>query len=148
MSGGATYGSLRTNKIDEGAESSSPSSLDPPDGRPVLPAGDESGTVHSAALSLANTIIGSGTLGLPGAFAGTGWLTGLFLLVAAAAMSANGLRLLARASAVAGLPGSFRSVGRRAVPGAEGLVDLAVAAKCFGVATGYLVSSASDSQFL
>ena len=138
------YGSLPINKIEGGrASSSSSSSLDPQDDDP---AGDEveTGTVRSGALSLANTIIGSGTLGLPGAFAGTGWATGLLLLVLAAAMSANGLFLLARASVKAGLPGSFRSVGRRAVPGAEGLVDLAVAVKCFGVATGYLVSLVFD----
>lgn len=77
--------------------------------------------------------------GLPGAIGGTGYVTGSVMIVLGAAFSANGLILLTRAAQQAGLPSSFYSVARAAVPEFTVLIDLAVALKCFGVATGYLI---------
>lgn len=79
-------------------------------------------------------------LGLPGAFGGTGWLAGLFLIVISASFSAHGLVLLSKAAQAAGLPSSFYTVAIAAVPQYTVLIDLAVALKCFGVATGYLIT--------
>lgn len=49
----------------------------------------------SCTINLANTVIGAGMLGLPGAYAGCGYYTGTLLLFLAGFFSANGLRLLA-----------------------------------------------------
>jgi amino acid permease len=98
-------------------------------------------TVTSCILNLANTIIGAGMLGLPGAFAGTGYVGGSLLTVAGALCSANGLLLLSKAAQQAGhMPSSFYTVAHAAVPHYTILIDLAVALKCFGVATGYLIT--------
>ena len=78
--------------------------------------------------------------GLPGAFGGTGYVGGSILIVIGAAFSAHGLVLLSKAAQKAGLPSSFYSVARAAVPQYTILIDLAVAMKCFGVATGYLIT--------
>jgi len=62
------------------------------------------------------------------------------LIFVGAMFSAHGLSLLSRAAQQAGLPSSFYSVARAAVPQYTILIDLAVALKCFGVATGYLIT--------
>ena len=97
-------------------------------------------TLFSCVVNLANTIIGAGMLGLPGALGGTGYLGGSLLMVAGASFSAHGLVLLTKAAQQAGLPSSFYTVARAAVPNYTILIDLAVALKCFGVATGYLIT--------
>jgi amino acid permease len=101
---------------------------------------DGSATFTSCVINLANTIIGAGMLGLPGAMAGTGYVFGVILMTLGALFSAHGLMLLSKAAQQAGLPSSFYSVARAAVPKYTILIDLAVALKCFGVATGYLIT--------
>lgn len=101
-----------------------------------LPAPQKGSSIASCVINLANTIIGAGMLGLPGAFGGTGYLTGVVLLLIAAMFSAHGLVLLSKSAQKVGLPSSFYSVAAVAVPSYTILVDLAVALKCFGVATG------------
>lgn len=96
-------------------------------------------SIISCVINLANTIIGAGMLGLPGAFGGTGCLTGVMLLLIAAMFSAHGLVLLSKSAQKVGLPSSFYSVAAVAVPSYTILIDLAVAMKCFGVATGKLL---------
>jgi amino acid permease len=49
---------------------------------------------------------------------------------------AHGLVLLSKSAQMVGLPSSFYSVAAVAVPSYTILIDLAVALKCFGVATG------------
>ena len=93
-------------------------------------------SIASGVANLANTIVGAGMLGLPGAFGGTGWLSGAILLVLSATFSAHGLVLLSKAAFVTGRPSSFYSVARKSVPRYTVLIDMAVAMKCFGVATG------------
>ena len=97
-------------------------------------------TIFSGTINLSNTIIGAGMLGLPGAFGGTGYIGGLVFIVTSAAFSAHGLVLLSKAAIKAGLPSSFYSVAHAAVPSYTILIDLAVTLKCFGVATGYLIT--------
>ena len=101
---------------------------------------NKQGTVTSGIINLSNTIIGAGMLGLPGAFGGTGFVGGTIFIVMGAAFSSLGLILLSKAAQKTGLPSSFYSVAREAVPQYTILIDLAVALKCFGVATGYLIT--------
>jgi amino acid permease len=100
------------------------------------------GTLFSSILNLVNTIIGTGMLGLPGAFAGSGYFGGFFLLIVSAAFSAHGLMLLTKAADITGVPCSFYSLTQRTIPRCTILIDLSVALKCFGVATGYLITVA------
>ncbi|KAL7541971.1 hypothetical protein ACHAXR_011390 [Thalassiosira sp. AJA248-18] len=102
-------------------------------------------SIASGIVNLTNTIVGAGMLGLPGAFGGTGWLSGIALIFASAAFSAHGLVLLSKAACLTGRPSSFYSVALASVPRYTILIDLAVALKCFGVATGYLITI-SDSM--
>jgi amino acid permease len=57
-----------------------------------------------------------------------------------ALFSAHGLILLSKAAQRTGLPSSFYSAARATVPQYTILIDLSVALKCFGVATGYLIT--------
>ncbi|KAJ1456629.1 transmembrane amino acid transporter protein-domain-containing protein [Pelagophyceae sp. CCMP2097] len=121
------------------------------DGGPVaeVPAAGRPATFASCVFNLANTIIGSGMLGLPAAFAACGYMLGSALLCLAATNAAFGLHLLAAAARLVErkVPGdaarsgtaSFRSVATAAAPRFATLIDAAVAVKCFGVATSYLI---------
>ncbi len=107
-----------------------------PDGASTSSATNNGSTIASGVVNLANTIVGAGMLGLPGALGGTGWLSGIILIIAAASFSAHGLVLLSKAACMTGRPSSFYSVALASVPKYTILIDLAVALKCFGVATG------------
>ena len=99
------------------------------------------GSVKSSTLNLTNTLIGAGMLGLPAAFAACGYGIGALMLCTFAFFSGMGLHLLSAAADVVGRPATFRSVAEAALPG-SGLpyvIDAAIAIKCFGVATSYLV---------
>ena len=108
-----------------------------------------SATVASCILNLANTILGAGTLGIPSAFALCGSGLGSGLLALFAMLSAFGLHLLSssaqiieekkRAAGETPGPATFRSVASAAAPRFSTIIDLAVAVKCFGVATSYLI---------
>lgn len=102
--------------------------------------GGGNATFLSCCVNLANTIVGAGMLGLPGAFGGSGYIGGSILIFLGALFSAHGLQLLSKAAQQTGLPSSFYSVAHAAVPQYTILIDLAVALKCFGVATGYLIT--------
>lgn len=95
--------------------------------------------LYGCIFNLTNTILGAGMLGLPHAFAESGYITGSILLVACASFSAIGLHLLSEAGRSVGRTATFGSVAERAVPGSGVLVDLAILLKCFGVATSYLI---------
>ena len=96
-------------------------------------------TIASGVVNLSNTIVGAGMLGLPGAFGGTGWLSGIILIVLSASFSAHGLVLLSKAACLTGRPSSFYSLALASVPRYTILIDAAVALKCFGVATGMIL---------
>mmetsp|Transcript_9909 Transcript_9909/g.22116 ORF Transcript_9909/g.22116 Transcript_9909/m.22116 type:complete len:475 (-) Transcript_9909:218-1642(-) len=138
------YGSLTPSPLADGgvpptSAPSLPSTACPPEVECHVPTSGRA-NAFSCTINLANTIVGAGMLGLPGAFGGTGWGGGVLLLLGAAAFSAHGLVLLSASSMRTGTPSSFYRVAQAAVPGYTLLIDGAVAAKCFGVATGYLIT--------
>ena len=156
-------------------------------------------SLASCCLSLLNTAAGAGILGLPRAYAGSGYAVGTVLLICAASFSALGLKLLALSAKKAimlnndiddndndnvenenengNLPSpsslgrmdqrqqqrnsdrrkpvaNFRSVADVAFASSlsssqhpslfrpSSVIDLSVSLKCFGVATGYLITFA------
>ena len=97
-------------------------------------------SISSCVYNLTNTIIGSGVLALPAAFATCGSGLGSGLLLVFALFSAHGLHLLSlSAQIVDGDKASFRAVAAAAAPRFATFVDLAVVIKCFGVACSYLI---------
>ena len=96
-------------------------------------------SAFSCYVCLANTIMGAGILGLPYAFAKTGWLVGTILMIICASSSVFSLHELSVCAAMTPTPSSFYSVGMLAAPKWVWLIDAAVAIKCFGVATSYLI---------
>jgi len=88
---------------------------------------------------LANTILGAGMLGLPFAFASCGFLVGPLMLLAFAVCSSTALILLSECADRVGRPATFNSVAEKAIPGVGVIFDTAIAIKCFGVATSYLI---------
>jgi Transmembrane amino acid transporter protein len=96
-------------------------------------------TWASAYINLTSTVIGAGILGLPHAFASTGFVGGSFILLLCACSSAFALHFLAKCARKVQQPVSFYSVAEEALPGYSGWIDFAVAIKCYGVATSYLV---------
>jgi amino acid permease len=97
------------------------------------------GTILSSFYNLANTILGSGMLGLPYAFSKAGWFLGTFLLIFSAAIASFSLHLLSVCALTQSMPSSFHKVGATVLPKSSIAIDLAVAIKCFGVATSYLI---------
>lgn len=105
---------------------------------PVGPGGAAS--IAACVASLANTILGAGILGLPYAVMQCGLTLGLLLLAACAAACAMSLHLLALSARTSGVfPASFYTVASASIPHWAFVIDLAVASKCFGVATSYLI---------
>ena len=97
-------------------------------------------TLLACTAAMANTILGAGMLGLPHALAESGFILGVVLLCLAGTAAAFALHLLSvSAQTVDVWPSSFYVVATRAVPSAAFLIDLAVAIKCFGVGTSYLI---------
>lgn len=96
-------------------------------------------TQASCFFNLANTIIGSGMLGLPYAYSASGWVIGTMLLVICGCSSAFALHTLSLCAMKIGGPSSFYSVASHALPAFTLVIDGAVAIKCFGVATSYLI---------
>lgn len=90
-------------------------------------------------MNLANTIIGSGILGLPYAFANTGWVMGTVLMMLGALLSGLGLNYLSACALEFNGTSSFYKVADKAMPKFSLLIDIAVAVKCIGVATSYLI---------
>ncbi|KLT40672.1 hypothetical protein CC85DRAFT_263434, partial [Cutaneotrichosporon oleaginosum] len=105
-------------------------------------------SVLSSFSNLANTIIGSGALAFPSAFASMGLIPGIVSCLFSACTAMFGLWCLSRCAELVGKkPGdegrkaSFNEVARLAF--GKGwvmrLFDLAIAIKCFGVSVSYLI---------
>lgn len=95
--------------------------------------------IFGSYVNLTNSIIGSGILGLPYAFASAGWILGYILIVAAACSTTLSLHLLAICSTKVTPPASFYRVTEATIPQFTFLVDAAVASMCFGVGVSYLI---------
>ena len=78
-------------------------------------------------------------LGLPFAFAACGLLVGPLMLAGFACCSVIALTLLSECADRVGRPATFNTVAEKAWPGSGLAISLAVAIKCFGVATSYLI---------
>jgi amino acid permease len=110
----------------------------------VVDSHGQKASLHSASLpssivNLSNTILGAGMLGLPHAFSKCGYVLGLLLLTFAGVCSAFGLFLLSVSAKQVGGNSSFYKITAATLPRFAFLVDVAIAIKCFGVATSYLV---------
>ncbi|GJJ69050.1 hypothetical protein EMPS_01396 [Entomortierella parvispora] len=94
----------------------------------------------SCTINLANTILGTGMLAMPGALATVGLLLGSFMIVFSACASGLGLYFLTRsASKTHGRSASFFACSKLTYPSAAVWFDLAIAIKCFGVGISYLI---------
>lgn len=97
-------------------------------------------TIPSSMINILNTILGSGMLAMPNAFASLGVLLGALAVLVFGTFSALGLYLLTLCGKqVPGRNASFNSVSKITYPHAAIAFDLAIAIKCFGVACSYLV---------
>ncbi|KAF9969788.1 hypothetical protein BGZ73_007692 [Actinomortierella ambigua] len=94
----------------------------------------------SCTINLANTILGTGMLAMPGALATVGIVMGSFMIVFSALASGLGLYFLTRsASRTIGRSASFFACSKLTYPSAAVWFDLAIAIKCFGVGISYLI---------
>ncbi|KAF8925730.1 hypothetical protein BGZ58_000522 [Dissophora ornata] len=94
----------------------------------------------SCSINLANTILGTGMLAMPGALATVGLLLGSFMIVFSALASGLGLYFLSRsASKTEGRSASFFACSKLTYPWAAVIFDFAIAIKCFGVGISYLI---------
>ncbi|KAF9383693.1 hypothetical protein CPB97_006242 [Podila verticillata] len=99
-----------------------------------------SASFWSCTINLANTILGTGMLAMPGALATVGLVLGSFMIVFSACASALGLYFLTRsASKTQGRAASFFACSKLTYPSAAVWFDLAIAIKCFGVGISYLI---------
>ncbi|KCV72375.1 hypothetical protein H696_01769 [Fonticula alba] len=103
-----------------------------------------SASFFSSFINLANTIMGSGMLGLPYAISKNGLVLGPILLVVSAFFSAFGLYLLVQCTDRLKQVGekdtpSYYTCTRHSYPSLAVLVDAVVFVKCIGVAVSFLV---------
>jgi amino acid permease len=97
-------------------------------------------TVFSSVSNLANTIIGSGMLSFSLAMASSGIIPGVLLCIFSGSVGAFGLYLLSLcAQKTAHRRSSFFAVSQLTYPKAATFFDAAIAIKCFGVSTSYLI---------
>lgn len=100
---------------------------------------ERNATIFSSFINLTNTIIGSGVLGLPFAFANTGWILGSVLMLVAGLATAFSLHILSACALNIDGPSTLYSVTELTMPKFAILVDLAVVISCFGASTSYLI---------
>lgn len=111
------------------------------------PAGGTDGqaTTTSATVLLLNTILGTGMLAMPHAFASGGLIPGLLTAAWCGLTAALGLYLLSRAAhhvaaqSQSPRPASFSSLAAVTFPSASKVFDAAIFLKCFGVSISYLI---------
>ena len=99
----------------------------------------ETSTAFTSYMNLISTICGAGILGMPFAYAHTGYVLGSFLLFLLGMFSFIGLHLTAVCARMTRRPVTFKSVADLASPHLAVVIDVAVAIQCFGVACAYLI---------
>lgn len=90
-------------------------------------------------VNLTNSMIGSGILGLPFAFAASGWILGVLFMSMAAFCTVMSLHFLALCSMKVKQPASFYRIAEATIPEWAFLIDVSVASMCFGIASSYLI---------
>lgn len=101
--------------------------------------------MHKASLSasissLTNTIIGSGLLALPSAFATMGWFLGSFFILFCAATTLFGLVLVKLScDKIDKKASGFYDLMFRINPYKMWIIDLVIGVKCYGVTISYLI---------
>ena len=93
----------------------------------------------SSFFNLTNTICGAGILGLPYAFANTGWILGMTFLIIAAIFSFIGMHLLTLCCAKTGFPSSLYSITRPMNKHMPTVVDALILLQLFGAGIAYLI---------
>ncbi|KAH9165104.1 transmembrane amino acid transporter protein-domain-containing protein [Lactarius sanguifluus] len=97
-------------------------------------------SLTSSVSNLANTVIGSGMLTFPRAFASAGIIPGMLTCLFSGAVGAFGLYLLSACARKAPhRRASFFTVATLTFPRAAVFFDAAIAIKCFGVSISYLI---------
>lgn len=105
------------------------------DGKPLL----REAEIFGSYVNLANSVIGSGILGLPYAFAASGFVLGTFLIVIAACATTVSLHMLTLCSLKVKFPASFFAITEASVPSLVLAIDIAVASMTFFGAASYLI---------
>ncbi|RYH28773.1 hypothetical protein EON65_10905 [archaeon] len=95
--------------------------------------------IPGSVLSMMNSTVGSGMLGLPFAFSKSGWVLGTILMVLSAICTVFGLDLLTACALMVPQPPHLFDVADLALPHVAGIVDVAVAILSFGGTTAYLM---------
>eukprot|EP01135_Chromosphaera_perkinsii_P001479 Nk52_evm8s179 gene=Nk52_evmTU8s179 len=97
-------------------------------------------SIFSGIFNLSNTILGAGILSIPYAYSLTGFYLGLCLLIIFAVGANFGLKLLVEVARwTKKRQTSYFVLAQHTFPWARYVIDAAVAFKCFGVATSYLI---------
>ena len=97
-------------------------------------------SIGASVINLSNTILGAGVLAIPYAMANSGVYIGILLFGICAFLSYCGLYFLSHAAREV-KDSDFNKLSQRTMSGswAMMLVDFAVAIKCFGVGTSYMI---------
>lgn len=99
-----------------------------------------SASILSSFINLVNTILGTGTLGVPYAYAETGWVLGAIFFVIFATFSVTANYFLAECALHGkSAPCSFYSVAKAAFPKWAWVIDASVVLNTYGGATSYLI---------
>ena len=108
--------------------------------------GDANPMVHkrvasniSSYANTTNSVLGAGVLGLPYAFAKTGWVLGPIILSLAGIFSIIGLHLLSCVAAKTGFPSTIYSCCRPAHKFLPMIIDILMACYLFGASCAYLI---------
>ncbi|KAL8287637.1 hypothetical protein RQP46_003495 [Phenoliferia psychrophenolica] len=97
-------------------------------------------TMMSCVANLANTILGTGMLAMPHAFASGGLLPGIVTVFFCGATATLGLYFLARSAAKAPhRAASFAALSKLTFPRLSRAFDIAIFLKCYGVSISYLI---------
>ncbi|EPZ34373.1 Amino acid transporter domain-containing protein [Rozella allomycis CSF55] len=97
------------------------------------------GSFVSCSTNLLNTILGTGLVTLASTMNVIGIIPGSCLILLFAIFSGFGLHLLTISASKVGRTSSFFTISKITYPKMGLLFDIAIAVKCYGVATGYLI---------